>query len=132
MQELLEMETLNYLRAPGEGVYRLGGDSWLGSRASLDGRLQLVPGLPAHGVPGPAGCLPLPPAPWATTLPVECSSKGFCPLPSSPHSTSGSPKGAKPHFRPKPHAHVSQNLSLGHSHSSAGSKHRRALTEPAV
>ena len=126
------METLNYLRTPGEGVYGLGGGSRLDSRASLDCRLQLAPGCPACGVPGPAGCPPLPPALWATSLPAECSSKGFSPLPSSPHSTSGSPKGAKPHFRPEPRARVPQGLSLGHSHGSAGSRHRRALTEPAV
>lgn len=83
-----------------------------------------------RGAPGPAGCPPLPSALWASTLPAECSSKGFSPLPPCPHGTLGFPEGTKPHFHPDPHA--PQNLSLGHSHGSAGSKHRQALTEPAV
>ena len=59
------METLNYLHAPGEGVYGLGGGSRLGSRASFDGRLQLVPGCPELA--------------WSTQ-PCRVPASPFCPL----------------------------------------------------
>ena len=54
-----------------------------------------------RGAPSPAGCPPLPSALWATTLPAQCSSKGFS-LPPGPQAPRAFQKGPSPIFVQSP------------------------------